>query len=98
MKLVDRDFVEINNLQRQLLFDEQDAHRRLPKAMAAAEKLRAVNSGINIEPLICDVAPRNIEGVIKGSNLVLDGTDNLETRLLTDEAEARNLYARYIGT
>ncbi len=102
LKLVDRDFVEINNLQRQLLFDEQDARRRLPKAMAAAEKLRAVNSEINIEPLVADVAPRNIEEVIKGSNLVLDGTDNLETRLLINDACLKNripwIYAAVLGS
>jgi len=102
LKLVDRDFVEISNLQRQMLFDEQDAIKRLPKAMAAAEKLRAINSEINIEPMIADVAPRNIEGIIKGSDLVLDGTDNLETRLLINDACLNSkipwIYAAVLGS
>lgn len=102
LKLVDRDFVEISNLQRQMLFDEQDAKKRLPKAMAAAEKLRAINSEINIEPMIADVAPRNIEEIIKGSDLVLDGTDNLETRLLINDACLNNkipwIYAAVLGS
>ena len=102
LKLVDRDFVEISNLQRQLLFDEQDAHQRLPKAMAAAVKLRAVNSEISIEPLITDIAPRNIEEMIKESDLVLDGTDNLETRLLINDACLKHkipwIYAAVLGS
>jgi len=84
--LVDRDFVELNNLQRQFLFDEEDARRRLPKAIAAAEKLRAINSEIRIEPQIVDVTARNIESIIAGGHLVLDGTDNLETRFLINDA------------
>ena len=86
LRLVDRDFVEISNLQRQILFDEEDARRRLPKAIAAAQKLRAINSEIVIEPLIADVAAPNIEQVIAGSDLVLDGLDNMETRLLINDA------------
>ncbi len=102
LKLVDRDFVEISNLQRQLLFDEQDALKRLPKAEAAAEKLRAINSEISIEALVADVAPRSIEKVIEGSDLVLDGTDNLETRLLINDACLKNkipwIYAAVLGS
>ncbi len=102
LKLVDRDFVEISNLQRQLLFDEQDALKRLPKAMAAAEKLRAINSEISIEAMVADVAPRTIEEIIKGSDLVLDGTDNLETRLLINDACLKNktpwIYAAVLGS
>lgn len=86
LRLVDRDFVEMSNLQRQLLFDERDADQRLPKVVAAAEKLKAINSEVGIEPLIADVTPRNVEEIVKGSDIVLDGTDNLETRLLINDA------------
>lgn len=86
LRLVDRDFVEISNLQRQLLFDEIDAEKQMPKAVAAAEKLRQTNSEIEIEELVEDVLPRNIERLIAGSNLVIDATDNLETRFLINDA------------
>lgn len=86
LKLVDRDFVELGNLQRQILFDEEDARRRLPKAIAAASKLRAINSEIAIEPLIADVTGRNIEQLVEGCQVVVDGTDNLETRFLINDA------------
>jgi molybdopterin-synthase adenylyltransferase len=86
LKLIDRDFVELSNLQRQTLFDEEDARRRLPKAVAAAEKLRAINSEIVVEPHIVDVTANNIEEVLAGCQLVLDGTDNLETRFLINDA------------
>lgn len=102
LRLVDRDFVEISNLQRQLLFDEQDAEKSLPKAVAAADKLRATNSTITIEPHIADVNPRNVEAMIKDSNLVIDGTDNLETRFLINDACLKNnipwVYAAVLGS
>lgn len=85
LRLVDRDFVELNNLQRQVLFDERDAAERLPKAIAAAAKLRAINSEIEIEPLIADVTPRNAEQLLADSDVLLDGTDNLETRFLIND-------------
>ena len=85
LRLIDRDYVELSNLQRQVLYDEQDARERLPKAIAAASKLRAINSEIEIEPLIADVTPRNVEQLLVGSDLVLDGTDNLETRFLLND-------------
>ncbi|MGC8826898.1 MAG: ThiF family adenylyltransferase, partial [Anaerolineae bacterium] len=86
LTLVDRDFVELSNLQRQTLFDEEDAQKRLPKAVAAAQKLSRVNSEIEIRPVIADVTPRNVEELIAGANLVMDATDNLETRLLLNDA------------
>ena len=86
LKLVDRDFVELSNLQRQILFDEEDALGRLPKAIAAAEKLRKINSEVRIEPVIADVSARNIEQFVAGSSLVMDGLDNLETRFLINDA------------
>jgi len=86
LRLVDRDFVELSNLQRQILFDEEDARRRLPKAIAAAERLRGINSQVVIEPLVADVAARNVEQLIAGCDLVLDGLDNMETRFLLNDA------------
>ncbi len=84
--LVDRDFVELKNLQRQILFDEDDAARGTPKAIAAAEKLRRANSSIHIEGIVTDVNAENIEDLIAGATLVMDGTDNFETRFLINDA------------
>lgn len=91
MRVVDRDIVEKTNLQRQVLFDESDAARGLPKAVAAADRLRAVNSEVTIEPMVVDLHAANAEEII-GSDLILDGTDNAETRyLLNDVAVKHNL-------
>ncbi|MBI3733064.1 MAG: ThiF family adenylyltransferase, partial [Chloroflexi bacterium] len=84
--IADRDFIELNNLQRQVLFDEDDIARNLPKAVAAAAKLRRVNSQITIEAMVTDVNSENIEGLIQGADVVLDGTDNFETRYLINDA------------
>ncbi len=84
--IVDRDFVELHNLQRQMLFDEDDVARGTPKAIAAAQKLRRVNSTIRIEGLVSDVNAENIEDLIAGATLVMDGTDNFETRFLINDA------------
>jgi adenylyltransferase/sulfurtransferase len=89
LRLIDRDFVELSNLQRQILFDEQDARNRLPKAVAAAEKLRSVNSEITIEAVIEDVTTRNVEALIRGAAVILDGTDNVETRFLINDASLK---------
>jgi len=86
LRLVDRDFVEESNLQRQILFDEQDAALALPKAVAAANKLRQINSQIHCEAVVEDVNFTNIEKLMAGMDLVLDGTDNLEIRYLINEA------------
>ncbi len=83
--IVDRDFVELNNLQRQVLFDEDDVARGTPKAIAAAEKLRRVNSSIQIDGVVADVNAENIEELIAGATLVMDGTDNFETRFLIND-------------
>jgi molybdopterin/thiamine biosynthesis adenylyltransferase len=88
LRLIDRDF-ELSNLQRQILFDEQDARNRLPKVVAAAEKLRAVNSEITIEAGIEDVTTRNVEELIRGAHVILDGTDNVETRFLINDASLK---------
>ena len=84
--LVDRDFVEESNLQRQIMFDESDALNRLPKAVAAAARIARVNSAVQVNPVVTDVTFENIEGVIAGASLVMDGTDNFETRFLINDA------------
>lgn len=84
--LVDRDVLELHNLQRQFLFDEHDVRERLPKAEAAARRLQAINSEISIQSLVTDVTASNIEELVKPVDLVLDGTDNIETRYLVNDA------------
>jgi adenylyltransferase/sulfurtransferase len=85
LKLIDRDFVELSNLQRQWLYTEADAAEALPKAAAAAAHLRAANSGVAVEPHITDLVPDNIEEVLEGVDLILDGTDNFDTRYLVND-------------
>jgi molybdopterin-synthase adenylyltransferase len=85
VRLIDRDFVEASNLQRQILYDEQDAREALPKAIAAERKLRAMNSGVHIEGVISDVSARNARELLSGFDVILDGTDNFETRLLIND-------------
>ena len=86
VRVIDRDYIELNNLQRQMLFDEEDIARGLPKAVAAAEKLRKVNSHVDIEPVVADVNPDNVERLIGDVDLVMDGTDNFEIRFLLNDA------------
>src|SRR5690349_15660947 len=76
IRILDRDFVEPSNLQRQTLFDEDDARSALPKAAAAERKLRAINASIAVEGRIADLSPRNAEELLSGFDLILDGTDN----------------------
>lgn len=85
LKIIDRDFVELDNLQRQVLFDELDVSQNLPKAEAAARKLRKINSAIEVRPVIADVHPGNIESLCGDVDLLLDGTDNFETRFLIND-------------
>ncbi len=85
LTIADRDYIELNNLQRQILFDEDDIARRLPKAIAAAEKLRRINSDTIIEPLVEDINADGIEVLVQESDLVLDATDNFETRYLLND-------------
>ncbi len=85
LRIVDRDFIELNNLQRQVLFDEQDIANGLPKAEAAARKLRRINSAIEIEPVVADANPDNIAAFCRDADVVLDGTDNFETRYLIND-------------
>lgn len=86
LRIVDRDFLELNNLQRQVLYDEQDVAAQLPKAVAAANKLRHINSQVKVEPIVADVAFGNIEALLEGVDVILDGTDNFETRFLLNDA------------
>src|SRR5438132_2431687 len=91
LRILDRDFVQPSNLQRQALFDESDARESLPKAVAAQQKLRAINSTISIEGIVADLIPQNAQELLAGFDLLLDGTDNFETRfLLNDYAVKHN--------
>lgn len=90
LRIVDRDFVEMNNLQRQVLFDERDAADGIPKAVAAAQKLSAANSTVTIEPVVADAHPGTIETYIDGAQLILDGTDNFETRFLINDVAVKH--------
>jgi adenylyltransferase/sulfurtransferase len=85
LRIVDRDFVEASNLQRQTLFTESDALEALPKAVAAERRLREINSGVKVEGIIADLGPKNAEELLGGFPLLLDGTDNFETRLLLND-------------
>jgi adenylyltransferase/sulfurtransferase len=86
LRIVDRDFVELSNLQRQVLFDEADVAGGLPKAIAAAEKLHGINASATVEPCVADINPTNIESLCDAVDLVIDGTDNFETRFLMNDA------------
>lgn len=86
LRIVDRDFVEFSNLQRQTLFRESDAAERIPKAIAAQSRIAEINSEINVEPLVADVNNSNIESLIGGVDLVIDGTDNFQVRYLLNDA------------
>ncbi len=102
LRIIDRDYVEPSNLQRQSLFDESDAAESLPKAVAASRKIAAFNSEIIVEPRVEDLVPSNIESALAGMCLILDGTDNFETRyLINDYAVDRSLawiYAAAVGS
>lgn len=86
LRVIDRDFIELNNLQRQILFFEEDIAANLPKAEAAARRLRRANSAIHIEPVVADVNASNILSLIQDATVVLDGTDNFTTRYLINDA------------
>lgn len=102
VRIIDRDIVELNNLQRQILFDEGDVAQGLPKAVAAARKLSRVNGQVTVEACVADVNPRNVEEMIRDVDLVLDGTDNFETRFLLNDACIKHrvpwIYAGVIST
>ena len=102
VRLIDRDFVELSNLQRQSLFDEDDIRRNLPKAAAAEAKLRRINSSVQIEAMVEDVNPSNVEDFIQDVDLVLDALDNFETRFVINDACAKHrkpwIYTAAVGS
>src|SRR5687768_1731994 len=86
LRLVDRDYLELHNLQRQSLYIETDVESGLPKAAAAARHIRETNSEINVEERVADITPENVLELLEGAAVVLDGTDNLQTRYLLNDA------------
>jgi adenylyltransferase/sulfurtransferase len=102
IRIIDRDFVEWSNLQRQFLFEESDASEGLPKAVAAARRLARVNSEVTIEPLVADLTPANIDDLLEGVGLILDGSDNFEVRFLINDYAVRAgipwIYAAAVGS
>ncbi len=90
LRIIDRDYVEPSNLQRQSLFDEADAAESLPKAIAAARRIAAFNSQIVVEPHAADLVPGNVGTLLDGVQLILDGTDNFETRYLLNDYAVKN--------
>jgi molybdopterin-synthase adenylyltransferase len=102
MRIIDRDYVEPSNLQRQSLFDEKDAADSLPKAVAAARKIASFNSSIVVEPKVDDLIPGNVEALLEGFDLILDGTDNFETRYLINDYAVKQglpwIYSAAVGS
>src|SRR5438128_11615131 len=89
LRLVDRDFIETHNLQRQVLFDEHDVAENLPKAEAAARKLAAINSTVHVEPVVTDIDRTNIVQLCEDADIILDGTDNFEIRYLIHDVAVK---------
>ncbi|MEZ5400076.1 MAG: ThiF family adenylyltransferase [Bryobacteraceae bacterium] len=85
LRLVDRDYVELDNLQRQWLYVESDAEESNPKAVAAARELRRANSTVEVEPVVGDLTPSSADDLLEGADLILDATDNFETRYLVND-------------
>jgi molybdopterin-synthase adenylyltransferase len=102
LRILDRDYVEPSNLQRQALFDEDDARESMPKAIAAARQIARFNSGIAVEPHVADLIPANADSLLAGTDLILDGTDNFETRYLVNDYAIKNrvpwIYAAAVGS
>lgn len=102
LTLIDRDRVEQHNLPRQTLFDENDVRERLPKAQGAAGHLRAINSEISVEAVMADVTASNVEQLLRSADVVLDGTDNFETRYLLNDVCVKSntpwVYGGLLGT
>jgi len=90
VRIIDRDFIEYHNLQRQVLFSEEDIKDELPKAIAAERHLKKVNSSVEIEGIVADVNYTNIERLVAGADLILDGLDNLETRFLINDVSLKH--------
>lgn len=90
VRIIDRDFIEDHNLQRQVLFDEDDIKNQLPKAVAAEQHLKKVNSSVEVEGIVADVNYTNIEKLTSGADLILDGLDNFETRFLINDVSLKH--------
>ncbi len=102
LRIIDRDYVEWNNLQRQWLFEEDDAARALPKAIAAKQRLARINSTVDVEAEVADLTARNAEDLLAGAALLLDATDNFETRFLVNDYAVREgtpwIYGAAVGS
>jgi adenylyltransferase/sulfurtransferase len=102
LRIIDRDYVEPSNLQRQSLFDENDAAESVPKAIAAARKIAGFNSEVVVEPEVADLTPANVGSLLAHADLVLDGTDNFETRYLVNDYAVKQgvpwIYAAAVGS
>ena len=102
LRLIDRDYIEESNLQRQVLYTEEDARAGLPKAEAARRHLLEANSGVRIEALVSDLNPENAEELLGGTDAILDGADNFETRLLINDYSVREsvpwIYGAAVGS
>ena len=102
LRVIDRDYVDFSNLQRQWLYAEEDAQNEVPKAVAAARRLRQLNSEVVVEPVVSDVTPSNIEELLEDCALMLDGTDNFETRYLLNDFSVKHstpwVYGAAIGS
>ncbi|MGJ9382216.1 MoeB/ThiF family adenylyltransferase [Salipaludibacillus sp. CF4.18] len=100
--IVDRDYVEKSNLQRQQLYSEQDAFERLPKAVAAKTRLEAINSQVDIRAHVLDIRKEELEGLLKGIDLLIDATDNFDTRLIINDLTQKNdipwIYGACVGS
>ena len=102
LRIIDRDYVESSNLQRQSLFDESDAEESLPKALAASRKISAFNSAVKIQAHVEDLVPENIHALLEGVGVIIDGADNFETRYLINDYAVENslpwIYAAAVGS
>ena len=102
LRIIDRDFIEENNLQRQILFDEYDILENLPKAVAAQKKLQRINSNVKVEGIVTDINYSNIDELTKDVDIIIDGTDNFETRFLVNDYCVKNsipwVYGACIGS
>ncbi|HKO42405.1 MAG TPA: ThiF family adenylyltransferase [Pyrinomonadaceae bacterium] len=102
LRIADRDFVEASNLQRQTMFTESDATERVPKAVAAQNHIREINSEIEVEAEVTDVNHSNIENLVRDCDVVLDGTDNFATRYLINDACVKHkinwIYGAAVGS
>jgi molybdopterin/thiamine biosynthesis adenylyltransferase len=102
LRIIDRDFIEENNLQRQILFDEVDILENIPKAVAAQKKLQRINSNVKVEGIVTDINDSNIDELTKDVDIIIDGTDNFETRFLVNDYCVKNsipwVYGACIGS